>query len=171
MPKTGIEPISKSYKESVLPIKLFRLIFIYPLSFPLTSSGDRGIIRRRNPILRPEYNKKINCPGRELNSHIYIFRIALWPLSNRGLTIFFFSYLFFSIKIINNQKILLHRKALISPSIHLSYSFLFLTNLWLVRVRVIDPYQIWTDPDSLKGSCTNHYTKGPKFSIRIPNRR
>ena len=26
MPKTGIEPISKSYKESVLPIKLYRLI-------------------------------------------------------------------------------------------------------------------------------------------------
>ena len=26
MPKTGIEPISKSYKEFVLPIKLFRLI-------------------------------------------------------------------------------------------------------------------------------------------------
>ena len=25
MPKTGIEPISKSYKEFVLPIKLFRL--------------------------------------------------------------------------------------------------------------------------------------------------
>ena len=25
MPKTGIEPILKSYKESVLPIKLFRL--------------------------------------------------------------------------------------------------------------------------------------------------
>ena len=24
MPKTGIEPISKSYKESVLPIKLYR---------------------------------------------------------------------------------------------------------------------------------------------------
>jgi hypothetical protein len=28
MPKTGIEPISKSYKESVLPIKLYRLISI-----------------------------------------------------------------------------------------------------------------------------------------------
>lgn len=26
MPKTGIEPIFKSYKEFVLPIKLFRLI-------------------------------------------------------------------------------------------------------------------------------------------------
>ena len=28
----------------------------------------------------------ILCLGRELNSHIYIFRIALWPLSNRGCT-------------------------------------------------------------------------------------
>ena len=28
LPKTGIEPISKSYKEFVLPIKLFRLIII-----------------------------------------------------------------------------------------------------------------------------------------------
>jgi hypothetical protein len=26
LPKTGIEPISKSYKEFILPIKLFRLL-------------------------------------------------------------------------------------------------------------------------------------------------
>lgn len=29
MPKTGIEPIFKSYKEFVLPIKLFRLFIFY----------------------------------------------------------------------------------------------------------------------------------------------
>ena len=29
MPKTGIEPILKSYKESVLPFKLFRLTFLF----------------------------------------------------------------------------------------------------------------------------------------------
>ena len=28
MPKTGIEPILESYKESVLPIKLYRLLLI-----------------------------------------------------------------------------------------------------------------------------------------------
>lgn len=59
MPKTGIEPISKSYKEFVLPIKLFRL-------------------NKQNK------NKQFCvccllkfCPERELNSHFYIFRIAL----------------------------------------------------------------------------------------------
>ena len=31
MPKTGIEPIFKSYKEFVLPIKLFRQIIIIRL--------------------------------------------------------------------------------------------------------------------------------------------
>ena len=29
MPKTGLEPITVSYKETVLPIKLFRLPYIY----------------------------------------------------------------------------------------------------------------------------------------------
>jgi hypothetical protein len=35
MPKTGLEPIIVSYKETVLPIKLFRLFFYYPLPYPL----------------------------------------------------------------------------------------------------------------------------------------
>jgi hypothetical protein len=30
MPKTGLEPIIVSYKETVLPIKLFRLFFYCP---------------------------------------------------------------------------------------------------------------------------------------------
>ena len=56
MPKTGIEPISKSYKEFVLPIKLFRL-------------------KTKNKLFIFILLKF--CPERELNSHFYIFRIAL----------------------------------------------------------------------------------------------
>ena len=37
MPKTGIEPILKSYKEFVLPIKLFRLGYIlFTFTFTFT---------------------------------------------------------------------------------------------------------------------------------------
>ena len=33
LPKTGFEPITVSYKETVLPIKLFRLIVIIMAAF------------------------------------------------------------------------------------------------------------------------------------------
>ena len=38
------------------------------------------------------------------------------------------------------------------------------------KISKNDPYQIWTDPYSLKGSRTNHYTKGPLiiFLLLLP---
>jgi hypothetical protein len=49
MPKTGIEPISKSYKEFILPIKLFRplpwerieLTYLYLQNSALTTKQPR----------------------------------------------------------------------------------------------------------------------------------
>ena len=41
MPKNGIEPIFKSYKEFVLPVKLFRLIIIKK-EYSYLTVGKRG---------------------------------------------------------------------------------------------------------------------------------
>ena len=54
MPKTGIEPISKSYKEFILPIKLFRplpwerieLTYLYLQNSALTTKQPRLYIYR-----------------------------------------------------------------------------------------------------------------------------
>jgi hypothetical protein len=40
LPKTGIEPILESYKESVLPIKLYRLLYIEFYYLPLIIVGE-----------------------------------------------------------------------------------------------------------------------------------
>jgi hypothetical protein len=58
MPKTGIEPIFKSYKEFVLPTKLFR---------------------------HPDYI--ILYLGKESNLRLYIFRIVLLPISYQSLMV------------------------------------------------------------------------------------
>ena len=63
MPKTGIEPISKSYKESVLPIKLYRLISI---EFLLLGSSHLAAFinynNNNNNKIKTIINKKKRLP-------------------------------------------------------------------------------------------------------------
>ena len=47
MPKTGIEPILKSYKESVLPFKLFRLTFLFFHQFYSNYHKFRASIKKK----------------------------------------------------------------------------------------------------------------------------
>src|SRR3984957_12768432 len=73
MPKTGIEPIFKSYKEFVFPIKLFRLyLFIIFFNY---------IINIINYLFNLLFYLYL---GKELNLHLYIFSIALLPISYQG---------------------------------------------------------------------------------------
>ena len=62
MPKTGIEPILKSYKESVLPIKLYRLISI---EFLLLGSNHLAAFinyNNNNNKIKTIINKKKRLP-------------------------------------------------------------------------------------------------------------
>lgn len=56
MPKTGVEPILKSYKESVLPIKLYRLSKPNPIlcraAALILLIGKAGLLTCNNLLLK-----------------------------------------------------------------------------------------------------------------------
>ena len=70
MPKTGIEPISKSYKEFILPVKLFRpmpwerieLTYLYLQNSALTTKQPRLY----------NYNPYFNFIWRKIDSNYHI---------------------------------------------------------------------------------------------------